>query len=277
MPPFAAPQGTSPGRQPVPGPRAAPAMRRIAALALAALLGATLPAAAETQPDRWTGELTLYGWLSALGGDAVVDRSGRELGFSVDVADVLDNLQFAGFAALEVRRGRLGLFTDVVVASLANATSEPGNLGLRVSGRLTTAVITAAAGWRVYESGGLFADVLGGARVFNVDASATVGRANPAPTSNSASEAAVWANPVVGLRLGWNVTEKLRLIGEADIGAWTVGSSSTYNLYAGANYAVAPGTRLELGYRYLAFEYDTGRVTTDVRMHGVALGVTIGF
>jgi hypothetical protein len=252
-------------------------MRRVVPLALAALLGSAVPASAQQMQDRWTGALTVYGWLTSLSGNATANQSGQQADFSANVADIVDDLQFGAFGTLEVRRGRLGLLADVVYARLANAQSIPGDLGLRVSGSMSTAIITTAAAWRVYESGSFFADALGGARVFNIDVGVSSGRTNPGPTSRSDNVSATWVDPLVGLRLGVNLTDKLALRAEADIGGFGLGSDLNWNLLGAVTYAVAPGTRLELGYRYLAFDYEARRITTDVRMHGAVLGVTFGF
>jgi len=252
-------------------------MRRLPGLAVALLLGSAAPAAAQEPQDRWTGALTVYGWLTAIGGDISANRSGRQLDFTYDVDQVLSNLDFAAFASLEVRRGRLGLLADVIYAKFSHAENIPGNLGARASGDLEMGIVTGAAAWRFYQAGTFFADVLAGGRLYTADVSVATSRANPRPDSRSEYVPATWFDPLVGLRLGVNLTDKLALKAYGTAGGFSVGSDSAWELYGGATYAFTPTILGELGYRYLTFDYQADRAKIDVRMHGLALGVTFGF
>lgn len=252
-------------------------MRRLAGLGVAAFLGSAAPAAAEDMQDRWTGALTVYGWLTAIGGDVSANRSGRQLDFTYDVDQVLSNLDFAAFASLEVRRGRLGLLADMIYAKFSHAENIPGNLGARASADLEMGIVTGAAAWRVHESGTFFADVMAGGRLFTADVGIATSRANPRPESRSETASATWFDPLIGLRLGVNLTDKLALRAFGDVGGFGIGSDFAWELYGGATYAFTPTIRGELGYRYLAFDYQGDRAKIDVRMHGLALGVTFGF
>lgn len=252
-------------------------MRRIAALALAALLGSALPAAAEEAADRWAGALTVYGWLSAIGGDIGANQSGRQADFSFDADQVLSNLDFAAFASLEVRRAKWGILVDTIYAAFSNAENISGNAGLRVSGDLSMAIVTAAGAYRVHQSGSFFVDALAGGRLYSADVSVSSSRVTPRPDGRTESGAATWADPIVGLRLGVNLTDRVALKAFGDVGGFGLGSDFAWEAYGGITYAFTPGILGELGYRYMAFDYESSRAKVDVRMQGLALGVTFGF
>lgn len=252
-------------------------MRFLFALGLGGLLCAPTPAAAQAPEDRWTGAFTIYAWLPAIGGDISADRTGRQADFTFNADQVLSNLDFAAMGSLEVRRGRLGLLVDVIYSAFSNAENIPGDLGARVSGDISLAMVTGAAAWRVYEAGSFYTDVMAGGRLYTADVSVSTSRVNPRPDGRSFNAPATWADPLVGVRMGVNLTDKLAVKAFGDIGGFSVGSNLAWELYGGLTYAFTPRIRGELGYRYMSLDYDADRTKVDIRMHGLALGVTFGF
>ena len=136
-------------------------MCRPIVLALALL---AIPTAA-TASD-WTWKLTPYAWL--LDASVDVQVNDREI-FSgeIDFKDLIDDTDFAFFAHLEGRRGKLGLFASAVISDLGD---EPRNFSLgpvpitaKADPELT--IIDVGGVWYPSEDGG-FGIHYGGVSVF---------------------------------------------------------------------------------------------------------------
>lgn len=253
-------------------------MQRIATFAFAGLLGAATPAAAQELQDRWTGALTIYGWLPAADGDVTANSTGQTAGFSFDQSDLLDALKFAAFATLSLQRDRWGILIDGIYTSLGNTRHLPGPGDASVEGDVEMRLLTGLGAYQVYRSGGgFFVDALAGFRLNSIEVDISTQRSFPRPIGRDASGSATWVDPLVGLRVGAALTDKLAFRAVADAGGFGVGSNFTWEVFAALTYEVAPRINLALGYRYLSIDYDTGRTTIDMRLHGPTFGVAIGF
>jgi opacity protein-like surface antigen len=241
----------------------------IARLATALILSATVATA-----EEWSGRLTLYGWLPAADTDVGIDRPGGAVsgGASSGVDDILDALNFAAFARVEARRGRLGLIGDVVYTDLG--VDETGAGGVRRDVDLSLFMGTGAVAWRAWEDGRGFVDLLGGGRVVSADIGVS---RRGAVVSASASRTRTYVEPLVGLRAGYAVSERVAVTALGDVGGFGVGSEMTWELFGGVSYAFTNRIRGELGYRYLSIDYDSGGAELEAGLHGPAIGVTVGF
>ncbi len=241
----------------------------IARLAAALILSATAATA-----EEWTGRVTLYGWLPAAELDTTIDRPGGGVsgGASSGVDDILDALNFAAFATVEARRGRLGLIGDFVYTDLG--VDETGAGGVRRDLDLSLFMGTGAVAWRAWDDGRGHLDLLGGGRMVSADVG--VSRSG-AVVSASASRTKTYVEPLVGLRAGYAVNDRLALTALGDVGGFGVGSELTWELFGGVSYAFTDRIRGEIGYRYLAIDYNSGGAELDAQLHGPAIGVTVGF
>ncbi len=241
----------------------------IARLAAALILSATAATA-----EEWTGRVTLYGWLPAAELDTTIDRPGGGVsgGASSGVDDILDALNFAAFATVEARRGRLGLIGDFVYTDLG--VDETGAGGVRRDLDLSLFMGTGAVAWRAWDDGRGHLDLLGGGRMVSADVG--VSRSG-AVVSASASRTKTYVEPLVGLRAGYAVNDRLALTALGDVGGFGVGSELTWELFGGVSYAFTDRIRGEIGYRYLSIDYNSGGAELDAQLHGPAIGVTVGF
>lgn len=229
---------------------------------------------ARASAEEWTGRLTLYGWLPAAELDTSIDRPGGgvSVGASSGLEDILDALNVAAFATAEARRGRLGLIGDLVYADLGVDSSGAG--GVRRAADLRLFMGTGAVAWRALETGTGFVDMLGGGRVVSADMGAS---RRGAFVSASASRTETYVEPLIGLRAGYAVNDRLAVTALGDIGGFGAGSELTWELFGGLAYAVTDRIRGELGYRYLSIDYDSGAAELDAQLHGPAIGVTFSF
>lgn len=253
------------------------AKRALRASVAATLLCWSAAAVAQDTGQRWTGTLTIYGWLPAVDGDVTASSSGDSASASFDAADLLDSLDFAAFATGELRHGRFGLIVDTVYTALSNSKTAPGPFATRVDGDVTLLLVTAAGAWRFYQTQASFVDLLAGFRFNYADLGISTHRDAPRPISRSVSGNQAWLDPLIGIRIGTAVTERISLQAFADIGGFGMGSELTYEFYLGASYAFSPRTRLEIGYRFLAIDYSADRAKVDIQLHGPTLGLAVGF
>lgn len=90
--------------------------RRLTAALGFALLAAPLPAAAQSAPEGWTAEATVYLWLTSI--DSDVSFPGGTQSVSVSAGDVIGHLDFAVMGRAAIHKGRVGFVTDLVYAKL---------------------------------------------------------------------------------------------------------------------------------------------------------------
>ena len=85
-----------------------------------------------------------------------------------------------------------------------------------------------------------------------------------------------WGDPLVGLRGGRALSERLTLAGRANVGGFGVGSDVTWEAGGRLGLRVVDHLTLAAGYRHLAVAYDAGDGAIDFALTGpfVALDLT---
>ena len=244
------------------------------------------PAATAPVDDTITFELTLWGWLSGLRGDAGARGTTAhvEEGFTDITKDSDSVVTLAGRA--EVGKGRWIGFLDGSYAKLGaeDQTNQGGGPPLDVDS--TKAVLDFGAMYRVWEkeSEGLQSgvlrstsfDVYGGARYSYLELE--VG------PSGAGSKATSWVSPIVGGRVIVPLGQHWQLRGNADVGGFGLGCDLTWSTTALVGYDFRmfgnPAT-VFLGYRALGEDYSKGsgpeEFTWDMTMHGPIVGLSIQF
>lgn len=86
-----------------------------------------------------------------------------------------------------------------------------------------------------------------------------------------------WADPVVGLRGKWALSDNWSLAARGDIGGFGVSSDLTWGAYAGLAWKVTAHSTLALGYRALATDYSTRSFGSDTVLHGPLVGLVLSF
>ncbi len=251
-------------------------MRARLMLAAAAVCVAGAAAAEEGAGDAaWRSRVTLYGWFAGLEGDIFARNRGATAGVSLSPSDVLDNLELGAFAFAEARRGRLGVMLDAAYVDLESSQDVASPAPARITGDTQLLLVTAAASWRVAEQDGAFADVYAGGRLTSVDVGLRAQGAGGADLRATRDES--WVDPLIGLRVGAELTDRLSVWGLVDVGGFGVGSDFAWQAYAGARYALSDRISAEAGFRYVAFDYSAARSDFDMRFWGPTVGVSVGF
>ena len=133
---------------------------------------------------------------------------------------------------------------------------------------------TLQAGYRVYDGPGFTLDALGGVRFWHISNRVTV---QAGGLSGSYGESFGWVDPVIGARAFLRLTDKLSLQAQADVGGFDVGSRSTWQVLATANYVVGASLSVSAGYKVLSVDYEHDGHVFDTRLSGPVLGATWRF
>jgi hypothetical protein len=243
-------------------------------LALAALLAPGL-AQAQDWSDGWSGRATLYGWLTAADLDSTAPLPGGGVlnsSISAGFDDILDVLDFAAFANVEARRGRLLLLGDVMYTKLSK--DGVGLAGASIDTGLKMFAGTGAVGWRVWSDDRASFDAFGGARLISTEVEIS---RRGAFTSQDATASETFVDPLVGVRFGYRATDRIELRASADIGGFGVGSDVAWEAFAGGSYAFTERIRGDLGFRYLSIDYENDGAEIDLRLYGPTVGISVLF
>jgi len=88
-----------------------------------------------------------------------------------------------------------------------------------------------------------------------------------------------WLDPIVGVRWGWDMTDKWKLSLRGDIGGFGLGSDFAWNLVGLIFFKPWKNVAIVGGYRVLALDYEDSdafsRFEMDTTMHGPILGFNI--
>lgn len=249
-----------------------------AALALAALAAplcaqagddAAADVGAGGEPDN-SAQTTVYGWLAGATGEFRPFAGAPTIGFDNSFGEVIEDLDSAFFANALVRRDRLVIAADVSYAALSRDGIVPP--GIPASGKVSQLAITALAGARVVDDDGLTVDLLGGARLWDLDGQVAVPLAGVA-----AAPGKTFVDPVIAARINVPVAPRLSALLQADIGGFGAGSDFTYQIASTLNYRVAGRFYLSAGWRHLHLDYASGGTRFEGSQTGPIVGVTHQF
>lgn len=250
--------------------------------------------AGESKPvqngDAWKYELTVYGWFPAIGGESRFP-SGSGSSINVSTEQVVDALQFAFMGNFGVKKGAWGAWTDVAYSkfnasksgsrdfSIGN-NSLPANVNADVSLDIKAWIWTLAGTYELSKSSDFTADVLVGARLFDMQQTldwslqGDIGQVSGIGRNGSANaDVSVW-DGVVGVKgaayLGsdrkWFIPYYL------DIG--TGQSDLTWQVNAGLGYQFDWGA-LVATWRYLDYSFPSDKAVQSVDFSGATIGATL--
>jgi hypothetical protein len=251
----------------------------VATLGAARALAQQAEPAASTASDRWTVTVAPYLWLTALDGNATV--AGIKSDVDVSASDLLKDLSFGAMLALDVEKGRFGIGINGLFARVS-ADSDVGPLEIDAtsdSGQLTIAPYYRVLEWQygVSSSGRplwLVVEPEAGFRYTYLRTELEVRGGRTVDGSES------WVDPLIGSRIGLDLSDRWAIAGEGNFGGFGVGSDFTWNAQAFVGYRTTlfgRPTTLLVGYRALSQDYDHNDFAWDVTMHGPIIGTAIQF
>jgi hypothetical protein len=183
---------------------------------------------------------------------------------SVDAGfdDLIENLDGAIMLQAEARKGRAGVFVDILYSKLSAYGSTPGALFSGVSLDVEMFAPTLMGYYRMELQPGATLDLMAGARDWYV--STEVGLGAGLLPGRSGSESESWVDPVVAARANIEIANGLYVPLYADIGGFGVGSDLTWQAFGGAAYRFNQTVSATLGYRHLEVDYEKDGFVWDV-------------
>ena len=248
----------------------------------------------------WTFTVTPYLWLFNLKGDVGV--AGQQTEVDTNIFDLFeDNDSVLGVEAnFQARNGPWTLLVDPTWLRIEDDFHLSGDLGVRLNGDVTAStwiidLMVLREVWRmdigapVVEKGmprrGLALDLLGGTRIWVISMDADFDITTPGPIfdglSRDLDRTQSWADPVLGARGTWDITDRIHLLLRGDIGGFEVASDLTSEQWGSLVYDFGLFGRdafAAVGYRGLYTDYDdNGGFLLDAWLHGPTIGVGMKF
>jgi hypothetical protein len=235
--------------------------QNLVAAALACALALTTTAAVAAETDHWRFDASLNLFMAGLSGDVIVRGVPAEVDASF--GDVLENLEAGAAGRFTVGYDRWSLSTEFSYMRLG--VSAPA-----ASLEMEQWLVEPTLGYRFCNYFQGFAGVrynsLSGDVTFN------------GPLGKVATGTQDWWDPIVGAQLSLPLGgKKLTLDGRFDIGGFGVGSDLTWQAYPYLNWRFTKWGSAQLGYRWLATDYQTGSGANEFSYDVVAQGPQIGF
>lgn len=231
---------------------------------------------ASTNGSAWEFRLIPYAWLIAMDTKATVRNYTADS--KINFSDILRDMNFAGQVHFEGQKGKWGFFIDPTYLRLSQeGTLRDGrDIKLQVEQWLVEFGGTYQLGkWSLEEKGkrSITVDALGGGRFWYLSADLdTSSNLNPSKTVQ-------WIDPIIGVRLEADITEKLLFNIRSDIGGFSVGSDFSWNALGVFGYRFTKDITGLFGYRALYVDYKEGTsiIRYNMTIHGPIMGLSFSF
>jgi len=265
-------------------------LRRSAAPLAALALAAALPISARAQADEpWKFQLAIYGWFPAVSGDSSYPTQTGGATIDVSMGDVIDALKFAFMGNFEARKGKWGVWTDLVYADFG--ASKSGSRDFSIGGSHAVGVTadlqldikswiwTLAGLYNLAETPDLVADGLLGTRY--VDLSNTLGWTlsgavgNVARSGSASADLNNW-DAIVGVKGRFMFGDQRRWFVPYYLDIGTGESKFTWQANAGIGYSFDWGA-VVASWRYLDYEFKSSSKVDSLSLSGPLVGVAFRF
>ncbi len=239
----------------------------ISPFAVAALVGGLtithLPAAEENSPWRFDASLNLF--LAGMSGD--VAAKGVPAHVNASFKNIFEHLE-AG-AAGRFTMGYERWFLSTEFSYLKLGAEVPA-----ASFDLNQWLFEPSLGYEFCQ----YASVFVGTRYNNIDGNITFS----GPAGRVATGTQDWWDPIIGVNLSVPlINDQLSFDGRFDVGGFGAASDLTWQVYPCFNWRFSDWGSLQVGYRWLGTDYETGsgpnRFRYDVVLQGPQLGLTARF
>jgi len=276
-----------------------PLGRAVAALAFAA--GALLPTVANAQSaqtgglaEKWMFTATIYGWVPTIDGRVNFPDDKGSTGIHASMSDILENLKMTFQGALDVHNGRWGAFTDIVYVDVGGIKSHTrdfslGNIGIPASATVDLSldikalVWTLAGEYRLVSDPAWTVDLLGGARMLQMKPTlgySITGDIGPIvlPGGRSGSkqvDETVW-DGIVGVKGRYTFGDDRKWFAPFYVDVGTGQTQLTWQISGGLGYTYSWGSVFAV-WRYLDYNFQSGKALESINMSGPMLGVAFQF
>lgn len=213
------------------------------------------------ESDGWDFRLTTYLWM--LGLDGTTAALGNDVPIDADFSDILDKLNLALSANMELNNGKWFVVLDPMWADLEMSIDTAGPSG---KVKIQLIIIDALVGVNVAEH----FDIYVGARYNDQDITVIP---NGMPRISLGDD---WTDFLLGIRVHGEISGKWSFAGRFD-GA--IGGDSDSAWYAQAIFLrrIGDNKHFDIGYRYYDNDYESGSGLTRFKWDVAQSGPVIGF
>lgn len=245
--------------------------------------------------EGWEFGASIYGWLPDISGRTRFSEGPGGGEINVPISDILDNLEFTFQGAFVARKGRWGMYADLIYLDVSasepftdleniGGSELPGPVSGTVSLDMTSWIVTAAGTWRAGDDGAgrRTLDLLAGVRY--ADISQTLDIAIDGDPGNLPPDTPEFPQKVSGDvtdfivgfrgRIAWTEDGSWFTPYYADIG--TGDSDVTWQAMIGAGYTFGWGD-VVLAYRHMDYSLPSGRAIETLEFSGPAIGAVFHF
>ena len=271
-----------------------------AAAVLCAVAGALPPATAAAQStqkdweaEKWQFTASIYGWLPTIDGTVNFPDDSRSTDLHVSKSDVLSALKMTFQGSLDAHNGRWGIFNDVVYVDLGGSKSRTrdfsiGNIGVPASATtdlsldIKATIWTVAGEYRVVSDPAWTVDLLGGARMLRFKP--TLGYSItgdlgpvvlPGREGNKQVDETIW-DGIIGVKGRYTFGEDRRWYAPYYLDVGTGQTQLTWQIAGGIGYSFDWGSVFAM-WRYLDYNFQSGKDLEDINMNGPMVGVAFQF
>lgn len=245
--------------------------RSLSIFVAAVLAGAGPPAIAQETSGDWKQTVFLYGMGAAIEGDAQLGNLSAPVDLSM--SNLFDALEYGGMAAYRLENDTWSFTTDATYMALGWQGEAPA-VGARGNLDIDQLTVMATAGWKISPR----LEALLTAAYFDLSADLTLRLPN---RTLAASRSADWVDPLVGFHYAQPFAGKWTFDLRGDIGGFGVGSDLTWHVMTFVRRQNTDAFSWYVGYRVIAFDYESGQGQSyqryDLKQHGPGIGVALAF
>jgi len=250
---------------------------------------APVAAQAQTASDRWQWEVAVYGWFPAIGGTTSYPSGAAGPSFDVSSADVIDSLKFALMGQIEARKGKWGVWSDLMYSDMGGSQSgsrnftvgqQPVDANADLSLDIKTWVWTLAGIYNLESSPQSTVDVLFGTRLLDLNETLSWTLSNdiaqlPGRSGSAEVGASNW-DAIVGIKGRYSFGDERRWFLPYYLDIGTGQSRLTRQINAGVGYRFDWGAVVAT-WRYLDYQFKSGSAIDSMDMNGPLIGVAFQF
>ena len=219
-------------------------------------------AVAAQESDSWQFRITPYLWM--LGLDGTTALLGQDVEVDASFSDILDNLNIALSANMELSKGPLFFVFDPMYAALEMDFVGPGPVGGTIDIDLLIADLN--VGYSIDENFGFYA----GLRYYDQDISITPNMMGNVSLGDD------WTDYLLGIRVRTEMSDKWSFAGKLD-GAVGGDSDSAWYFQVVLLRHFGRNMHLDLGWRYYDVDYESGSGPTRFKWDVAHSGPVVGF
>lgn len=238
--------------------------------ALLVLCACTATARAGAEEQEWRWRLTPYLWAPSAEGTLKLDGIGG--GSEDDGGSALDKLIGGALLSVEARRGSWSVVGDVIWAQFTQQGTLDSPSAAPFEAQSDELVIGLGVARALTNHDGLQLDGVVGLRYFHADLSLETRGGSGVDLSARAD----LLDPFLGLRARVGGESGPFVLTYGDVGGFGVSSDLTWQALLGAGWAWSWGD-VRLGWRAIAYDFDSGGILYDLTARGPFAGVSFAF